>query len=61
MFVLFHSQLDVWRGPTDVATPVDIRVPFHSLKSVKAYLEARDVQYTIMIKDLQVRRGSPNT
>ncbi|XP_046890756.1 carboxypeptidase A1-like [Hypomesus transpacificus] len=46
-------HLDVWRGPTDVATPVDIRVPFHSLKSVKAYLEARDVQYTIMIKDLQ--------
>ncbi|XP_046889914.1 carboxypeptidase A1-like [Hypomesus transpacificus] len=46
-------QLDVWRGPTDVATPMDIRVPFHSLMSVKAYLEARDVQYTIMIKDLQ--------
>ncbi|XP_067090327.1 carboxypeptidase A1-like [Osmerus mordax] len=46
-------HLDVWRGPTDVATPVDIRVPLHSLKSVKAYLEARDVQYTIMIEDLQ--------
>lgn len=48
-----HLQLDIWRGPTDVSSPVDIRVPFHSLQAVKAHLETQDVQYSIMIKDLQ--------
>ncbi|KAM6973167.1 carboxypeptidase A5 [Aplochiton taeniatus] len=47
-------QLDFWRGPTDVASPVDIRVPFHSLQAVKDYLETQDIQYSVMIKDLQV-------
>ncbi|XP_029909608.1 carboxypeptidase A5 [Myripristis murdjan] len=46
-------QLDFWREATDVATPVDVRVPFHSLQATKAYLEAQDIQYAIMIKDLQ--------
>lgn len=46
-------QLDFWREPTDVVTAVDIRVPYHSLMSVKAYLEAHDIQSSVMIKDLQ--------
>ncbi|KAM4618346.1 carboxypeptidase A5 [Polymixia lowei] len=46
-------QLDFWRDAADVATPVDIRVPFHSLQAVKAYLETQDIHYSIMIKDLQ--------
>ena len=47
--------MDFWREATDVATPVDVRVPFHSLQSVKVYLESQGLQYSIMIKDLQVR------
>lgn len=38
-----------------MASPVDVRVPFHSLQSVKIYLETQDVEYSIMIEDLQVR------
>lgn len=44
--------------PTNPSNPVDIRVPFHSLQAVKAYLETQDLQYSIMIKDLQV--GDPS-
>ena len=51
--VLF--QLDFWRGVTDVASPVDVRVPFHSLQSVKVYLETKAIQYATMIEDLQVQ------
>lgn len=45
--------MDFWRDVTDVHTPVDIRVPAHSLKSVKMYLENHDIVYTILIDDLQ--------
>ncbi|XP_029289503.1 carboxypeptidase A5 [Cottoperca gobio] len=47
-------ELDFWRGVTDVATPVDVRVPFHSLQSVKIHLESQGIEYSIMIQDLQV-------
>ncbi|XP_072242548.1 carboxypeptidase A1-like [Leuresthes tenuis] len=47
-------RLDFWRGVKDVSTPVDVRVPFHSLQSVKSYLESLDIHYSIMIEDLQV-------
>ncbi|XP_041794490.1 carboxypeptidase A5 [Chelmon rostratus] len=50
---LIGLELDFWRGVTDVASPVDVRVPFHSLQSVKIYLETQDIEYSIMIKDLQ--------
>ncbi|XP_073327545.1 carboxypeptidase A1-like [Pagrus major] len=50
---MIHFELDFWRGVTDVASPVDVRVPFHSLQSVKMYLETKDIEYSIMIKDLQ--------
>ncbi|XP_071781619.2 carboxypeptidase A5 [Centroberyx gerrardi] len=49
-----HLELDFWREATDVATPVDVRVPFYSLQAVKVYLEAQELKYSIMIKDLQV-------
>ncbi|XP_041692975.1 carboxypeptidase A1-like [Coregonus clupeaformis] len=49
-----HLQLDVWMEPTDLSTPVDIRVPFTSLQTVKAFLETEDIPYSVMIKDLQV-------
>ncbi|KAJ8245426.1 hypothetical protein GJAV_G00270600 [Gymnothorax javanicus] len=45
--------LDVWRGPTDPALPVDIHVPFRVLQDVKAYLLLNDIQYSVMIEDLQ--------
>ncbi|XP_073327544.1 carboxypeptidase A1-like [Pagrus major] len=50
---MIHFELDFWRGVTDVASPVDVRVPFHSLQSVKMYLETKDIEYGIIIKDLQ--------
>ncbi|XP_075945750.1 carboxypeptidase A5 [Anarhichas minor] len=50
---MVEFELDFWRGVTDVATPVDIRVPIHSLQSVKIHLESLQIQYSIMIQDLQ--------
>lgn len=38
----------------DVGSPVDIRVPGHKLKIVKRYLKTYDIQFSTMIKDLQV-------
>lgn len=51
---LVQFELDFWRGVTDVETPVDVRVPFHSLQSFKIHLESLDMDYQIMIQDLQV-------
>uniref|UniRef100_A0A8C5GA82 Carboxypeptidase A1 n=1 Tax=Gouania willdenowi TaxID=441366 RepID=A0A8C5GA82_GOUWI len=48
------EDLDFWRGVTDVHSPVDVRVPSHSLQSVKVYLETLDIEYSVMIEDLQV-------
>ena len=48
-------QLDFWRGVTEAMSPVHVRVPFHSLQSTKVYLEAQEIEYSIMIEDLQVR------
>uniref|UniRef100_A0A3P8X0X3 Carboxypeptidase A1 n=1 Tax=Cynoglossus semilaevis TaxID=244447 RepID=A0A3P8X0X3_CYNSE len=48
------SELDFWTDVTDVAYPVDIRVPFDSLMVLKAHLMSQDIDYTIMIDDLQV-------
>ncbi|KAJ8393411.1 hypothetical protein AAFF_G00061330 [Aldrovandia affinis] len=47
-------QLDFWKDPTHSSLPVDIHVPFNSLQAVKAYLETNEIQYSVMIKDLQV-------
>ncbi|KAL6106271.1 cpa1 [Pungitius sinensis] len=50
---MVHLQLDFWRGVTDVATPVDVRVPSHNLQSVKRHLESLELEYLVMIQDLQ--------
>ncbi|XP_068560626.1 carboxypeptidase A5 [Cebidichthys violaceus] len=50
---MVEFELDFWRGVTDVATPVDIRVPFHSLQSIKIHLESLEIEYSVMIQDLQ--------
>lgn len=39
---------------TDTTAPVDVRVPLHNLESVKTFLEGQDIEYSIMIEDLQV-------
>ncbi|XP_029951456.1 carboxypeptidase A1-like isoform X3 [Salarias fasciatus] len=46
-------ELDFWRYVNNVDTPVDIRVPAHSLQYVKRYLETHDIEYSVMIEDLQ--------
>lgn len=39
---------------TDVETPVDVRVPAHKLQAFKAHLETQQIEYSVMIEDLQV-------
>ncbi|XP_044212600.1 carboxypeptidase A1-like [Thunnus albacares] len=51
---MVEFELDFWRDVTDLATPVDVRVPFHSLQSVKVFLETQAIDYSIMIEDLQM-------
>ncbi|XP_027698146.1 carboxypeptidase A1-like [Vombatus ursinus] len=51
---LEHLQLDFWRGPSRLFLPIDVRVPFSSLQSVKVFLEANGVKYSIMIEDVQL-------
>ncbi|XP_035282861.1 carboxypeptidase A2-like [Anguilla anguilla] len=46
-------QLDFWLHPVSSDLPVDIRVPFASLQTVKVFLESNDIPYTVMIKDVQ--------
>ncbi|XP_062276782.1 carboxypeptidase A1-like [Scomber scombrus] len=47
-------ELDFWREVSNVATPVDVRVPLHSLQSFKIHLETQGIKYSVMIKDVQV-------
>ncbi|XP_038608796.1 carboxypeptidase A5-like isoform X1 [Tachyglossus aculeatus] len=49
-----HLQVDFWRSPLRPSLPVDMRVPFSSLQSVKAYLKSHGISYSIMIDDVQV-------
>uniref|UniRef100_A0A3B4EX11 Carboxypeptidase A1 n=1 Tax=Pundamilia nyererei TaxID=303518 RepID=A0A3B4EX11_9CICH len=51
---MIEQELDIWREVSDVGFPVDIRVPVHQLKMVKRYLKAYDIQFSTMIKDLQI-------
>lgn len=46
-------ELDFWLHPVSSDLPVDIRVPFASLQTVKVFLESNDIAYTVMIKDVQ--------
>ena len=51
----FVNKVDFWRGPARPSLPVDMRVPFSELPSVKAYLKSHGLAYSVMIKDIQVR------
>ncbi|NXI53924.1 CBPA1 Carboxypeptidase, partial [Chloroceryle aenea] len=46
-------QLDFWRHPTSLGHPIDLRVPFSSLQTVKIFLESNAISYSIMIEDVQ--------
>ncbi|XP_021046589.1 carboxypeptidase A5 isoform X2 [Mus pahari] len=48
------QEVDFWRGPARLSLPVDMRVPFSELPSVKAYLKSHGLAYSVMIKDIQV-------
>ncbi|XP_025947001.1 carboxypeptidase A2-like [Apteryx rowi] len=52
--VLEHLQLDFWLNPSTPALPVDVRIPFNSLQAVKVFLESNNIEYSILIEDLQV-------
>ncbi|XP_029378884.1 carboxypeptidase A4 [Echeneis naucrates] len=46
-------ELDFWLHPVSTELPVDIHVPRSSLNSVKEYLHAHNIHFTIMIDNLQ--------
>ncbi|KAG7221094.1 hypothetical protein INR49_017535, partial [Caranx melampygus] len=46
-------ELDFWLHPVSTELPVDIRVPRSSLSSVKEYLSAHNIPFTVMIDNLQ--------
>ncbi|XP_007436049.1 carboxypeptidase A1 [Python bivittatus] len=46
-------QLDFWLAPVHPELPIDVRVPFPSLQRVKVFLESNDIQYSIMINNVQ--------
>ncbi|XP_073687856.1 carboxypeptidase A1-like [Garra rufa] len=48
-----HLGLDFWREPIHESLPVDVRVPFHSLQAVRAFMRYNQIQYNVMIKDVQ--------
>ncbi|XP_052575988.1 carboxypeptidase A1 [Peromyscus californicus insignis] len=50
---LEHLQLDFWRDPVRPGIPIDVRVPFSSIQSVKVFLESHGINYEIMIEDIQ--------
>ncbi|XP_073480115.1 carboxypeptidase A1-like isoform X2 [Aquarana catesbeiana] len=50
---LNHLQIDFWRSPTRPKLPVDMRVPFPVLQNVKVFLESNNIEYSIMIEDVQ--------
>uniref|UniRef100_A0A8C1NIB9 Carboxypeptidase A1-like n=1 Tax=Cyprinus carpio TaxID=7962 RepID=A0A8C1NIB9_CYPCA len=49
-----HLELDFWREPIHESLPVDVHVPFHNLQDVKKFLGNNQIQYDVMIMDVQV-------
>uniref|UniRef100_A0A8C8GFZ7 Peptidase M14 domain-containing protein n=1 Tax=Oncorhynchus tshawytscha TaxID=74940 RepID=A0A8C8GFZ7_ONCTS len=49
-----YWDLDFWLHPVNTEVPVDIRVPSSSLYAVKDYLRAHNIQFSVMISNLQV-------
>uniref|UniRef100_A0A8C4VXR1 Carboxypeptidase A2 n=1 Tax=Gopherus evgoodei TaxID=1825980 RepID=A0A8C4VXR1_9SAUR len=56
--LLSSNPLDFWLHPSNPALPVDIRVPFPSLQSVKVFLESHHIEYSILLEDLQVDKST---
>uniref|UniRef100_A0A8C1F0V3 Carboxypeptidase A1 n=1 Tax=Cyprinus carpio carpio TaxID=630221 RepID=A0A8C1F0V3_CYPCA len=48
-----HLGLDFWREPVHESLPVDVYVPFHSLQAVRVFLRYNQIQYNVMIMDVQ--------
>uniref|UniRef100_A0A673HL24 Carboxypeptidase A1 n=1 Tax=Sinocyclocheilus rhinocerous TaxID=307959 RepID=A0A673HL24_9TELE len=48
-----HLGLDFWREPIHESLPVDVHVPFHSLQAIRAFLGYNQIQYNVMIMDVQ--------
>ncbi|XP_056106999.1 carboxypeptidase A1-like [Rhinichthys klamathensis goyatoka] len=48
-----HLGLDFWMEPVHESLPVDVHVPFHSLQAVRAFLAYNQIQYQVMIMDVQ--------
>ncbi|XP_032914446.1 carboxypeptidase A1-like [Catharus ustulatus] len=46
-------QVDFWRHPNSPGHPVDLRVPFPNLQTVKKFLDSQNFSYSIMIEDVQ--------
>ncbi|KAM9816466.1 carboxypeptidase A1-like [Syngnathus typhle] len=46
--------LDFWKEARDLDSYVDVRVPLESLEAVKLFLESNNIEWSIMIEDLQV-------
>ncbi|XP_051917203.1 carboxypeptidase A5 [Hippocampus zosterae] len=46
--------LDFWMEASNVDAHVDVRVPLGSLEAVKLFLESNDIEYSVMIEDLQM-------
>ncbi|XP_067292183.1 carboxypeptidase A1-like [Pseudorasbora parva] len=47
------AGLDFWMEPVHESLPVDVRVPFHSLQAVRAFLAYNQIQYNVMIENVQ--------
>ncbi len=54
IYLFLCVQLNFWREPVQESLPVDVHVPFHSLQAVRAFLGYNQIQYNVMIKDVQV-------
>ncbi|XP_070611009.1 carboxypeptidase A2 [Erythrolamprus reginae] len=50
---LKHLQLNFWRSPSYPKEPVDLHVPFASLQGVKVLLESHQIEYSVLIEDVQ--------
>ncbi|XP_041112204.1 carboxypeptidase A1-like [Polyodon spathula] len=48
-----HLQLDFWLHPANPEFPVDIRIPFSNVQAVKVLLESNNIQYSVLIDDVQ--------
>uniref|UniRef100_A0A3B5A909 Carboxypeptidase A2-like n=1 Tax=Stegastes partitus TaxID=144197 RepID=A0A3B5A909_9TELE len=48
-----EQELDFWLHPVSTELPVDIRVPRSSLSSVKEYLDAHGIPFSVMINNVQ--------